>query len=172
MEAIHRTGLPAVTLSPAASVTAHDGKPFIWDVYQLQSALDNGLLPVIHGDVVFDDLRGGTILSTEDLFSHLARILHPGRILLAGLEAGVWEDFPERRKLLAEITPGTFSGKIPVPGSADGTDVTGGMQSKVSEMLELVGQVEDLEVLIFSGEEKDAIRNALLGASPGTRVHR
>ena len=31
-------------------------------------------------------LRGGTILSTEDLLAHLARQLRPGRILLAGLE--------------------------------------------------------------------------------------
>ena len=71
----------------------------------LKSALANKLLPVIHGDVVFDEARGGTILSTEDLFTHLAHQLHPKRILLAGLEAGVWEDFPARTHLIEEITP-------------------------------------------------------------------
>ena len=80
IEALRRAGLPAVTFSPATSVTAHDGKVFIWDHYPLQSALSNGLLPVIHGDVVFDEVRGGTILSTEDLFVHLARQLNPERI--------------------------------------------------------------------------------------------
>ena len=72
VEALHRSGLPAVTFSPFASVTAHDGKVLIWDIFPIKSALSNGLLPVIHGDVVFDEVRGGTILSTEDLFIHLA----------------------------------------------------------------------------------------------------
>ena len=77
--------------------------------YPIRAALSNGLLPVIHGDVAFDEIRGGTILSTEDLFAHLAHQLHPQRILLAGLEAGVWADFPAHKHLLAEITPGSFA---------------------------------------------------------------
>ena len=137
----------------------------------MKSALDNGLLPVVHGDVIFDDVRGGTILSTEDLFIHLARSLHPGRILLAGLEAGVWADFPRRTKLLAEITPGTFAQQAPRLESAAGTDVTGGMRAKVTDMLALVEQLPDLEVLIFSGLEPGNVRRALSGENPGTRLH-
>jgi isopentenyl phosphate kinase len=172
IEALHRAGLSAVTFSPAASVTAHDGKAFIWDPYPLRSALSNGLLPVIHGDVVFDDVRGGTILSTEDLFVHLARQLYPQRILLAGLEAGVWADFPKRTNILKEITPGDLAQLSPGLGGAASVDVTGGMRTKVTEMLELVDQVPGLEVLIFSGEEPGNLRRALLGENPGTRLHR
>lgn len=171
VEALYFAGLPIVSLSPIASVTAHDGLPFIWDLYPLQTALSNRLLPVIYGDVVFDDSRGGTILSTEDLFIHLARILHPQRILLAGLEQGVWEDFPTCTRLLHEITPISFSAfKAGLINSA-GTDVTGGMRSKVTGMLTLVTELPDLEVEIFSGEQPDNIRHALLGASIGTRLH-
>jgi isopentenyl phosphate kinase len=172
VEALRRAGLPAVTFSPAASVTAHDGKVFIWDPYPLQSALSNGLLPVIHGDVVFDDVRGGTILSTEDLFSYLARQLNPERILLAGLEAGVWADFPKRTKLVDEITPEDLAQHSPSLGGAVGVDVTGGMHTKVTEMLELVKEIPGLEVLIFSGEEPGTFRQALMGENPGTRLHR
>jgi isopentenyl phosphate kinase len=172
LDALRRAGLPALTVSPVSSVTAHDGKPFSWDLYPLQSALSNGLLPVVHGDVVFDNVRGGTILSTEDLFAHLAQTLHPGRVLLAGLEAGVWADFPERKHLLTEMTPDGFSGQVPGSGHADGADVTGGMQSKVAGMLALVEQVPGLEALIFSGTEPGNVRRALLGADPGTRLHR
>jgi len=168
VDALVRSDLPAVTLSPFASITAHRGKPFIWDLYPLRSALENGLLPVIHGDVVFDDECGGTILSTEDLFIHLARVLKPDRILLAGLEAGVWQDFPARTRLLAKITPQNFSGRVPGSGSAIGHDVTGGMQTKVTDMLALVEELGSIEICVFSGEQPDNLRRALLGASPGT----
>ena len=172
IEALRRAGLPAITLSPAASVTAHEGKVFIWDLYPLQTALVQRLLPVVHGDVVFDEARGGTILSTEDLFSHLARELRPDRILLAGLEPGVWEDFPARTKLVPEITPGGFSRQVQGLGEADGADVTGGMRTKVSEMLALVDLLPGLEVQIFSGQEPGNVKKVLLGESLGTRLHR
>ncbi|MGB8212219.1 MAG: isopentenyl phosphate kinase [Anaerolineales bacterium] len=172
VESLRKADLPAVTFSPAACVTAHDGKVFIWDSYPLQTALSNGLLPVIHGDVAFDEIRGGTILSTEDLFAHLARQLHPQRILLAGLEAGVWADFPIRKSLLAELTPSNFAQQAPLLGEAVGADVTGGMRSKVIDMLALVEEIPDLEILIFSGENPEAFRRALRGENPGTRLHR
>lgn len=172
IEALRRAGLPAITLSPAASVTAHEGKVFIWDLYPLQTSLVQRLLPVVHGDVVFDEARGGTILSTEDLFSHLARELRPNRILLAGLEPGVWEDYPARTKLVPELTSGNLAQQVPGLGGANGADVTGGMRSKVSEMLTLVDLLAGLEVQIFSGQEPGNVKKALLGESLGTRLHR
>jgi isopentenyl phosphate kinase len=67
--------------------------------------LSAGLIPLVNGDTIFDRIRGGTILSTEDLFYHLAYAPEQhSRILLAGIEDGVWLDFPDmhpvdRRKL-------------------------------------------------------------------------
>lgn len=172
VEALRRAGLPAVTISPLSTVTAHEGHVLIWDLYPLQMALGHRLLPVVHGDVVFDEARGGTILSTEDLFAHLARELRPNRILLAGLEEGVWEDFPARKKLLPEITPEGLARQAPGLGEAAGADVTGGMQAKVHQMLELVEEISGLEVLIFSGETGGNLRRALAGENIGTRLHR
>jgi isopentenyl phosphate kinase len=171
IETLRSAGLAVVTLAPFAAVMARDGQVAAWNLDPLKAALKNGLLPVLHGDVVFDEARGGTILSTEDLFAHLARQLHPKRILLAGLEAGVWEDFPARTRLLREITPKTFARLAPNLGHGAGADVTGGMQAKVAEMMGLVEQIPDLEVLIFSGEEPDNIRLVLNGENPGTLLH-
>jgi isopentenyl phosphate kinase len=172
VEAFHKASLPIVTFSPAASVTAQDGKVFSLDPYPIQAALKNGLIPVIHGDVAFDKMRGGTILSTEDLFAHLAHQLHPQRILLAGLEAGVWADFPACEHLLREITPDNISELTSSLGAATGIDVTGGMYSKVTGMLPLLEEIPDLEILIFSGEQPGNLRRALRGENPGTLLHR
>jgi isopentenyl phosphate kinase len=172
LDALRGKGLPAVTLSPFSAVTARDGGVVAWDTRPLHSCLDHGLLPVIHGDVVFDQERGGTILSTEELFLHLAGSMHPDRILLAGKEMGVWADFPQRTQLLAELTPGdleTMDPSLDIPG---GVDVTGGMKEKVGLMLTLCRQEPLLEVLIFSGEEPGNVYTALCGGAPGTRLHR
>jgi len=171
VEALRSASLPAVTLSPFSAVTAREGQVVTWDLTPLKAALANGLLPVLHGDVVFDEARGGTILSTEDLFAHLAGQLHPERILLAGLETGVWKDFPARTRLFREMTPQIFAQQAPGLGRSTGTDVTGGMQAKVTEMLALVERIPGLEVLIFSGEEPGNARRALQGENPGTRLH-
>jgi isopentenyl phosphate kinase len=170
VKAIRNSGLPAITLSPVSSVTARDGKVSSWDLSPLHTMLANDLLPILHGDVVFDENRGGTILSTEDLFAHLALQVHPRRILLAGLEDGVWEDYPARRGLIREMTPRSFAKQASGLGRSSATDVTGGMEAKVKEMLALVEQVPGLEVLIFSGAVSGNIQRALAGENPGTRL--
>ncbi len=172
VDALHRVGLPVVTFSPAASVTARGGKVSVWDYRPIQTALKNGLLPVIHGDVVFDEILGGTILSTEDLFEHLAHQLHPQHILLAGMEAGVWADFPARTHLLDEITPAGLLRQAPGLRGTAGTDVTGGMHTKVTGMLALLEQIPDIEILIFSGEQAGNLSRALAGENLGTRLYR
>jgi len=171
MEALQKTGLQAMVFPPSASVTAKDGQVTTWDISPIQSALKHSIIPVVYGDVVFDILRGGTILSTEDLFGYLAHVLTPQRILLAGLEAGVWADFPACSRFIDEITPGTIGEQAQNLGGSAGTDVTGGMDSKVRQMLELVQEIPSLDVRIFSGEEPGNIQKALLGSVVGTHIH-
>jgi isopentenyl phosphate kinase len=170
MEILWESELPAMVFSPSASVTSDDGRILTWNLEPIKTALEAGLLPVIHGDVAFDVRRGGTILSTEDLFAHLARHLRPKRILLAGIEAGVWADYPACTRLVAEITPANWEALAASLGGSAGTDVTGGMASKVRQSLELVKEIPGLEVRIFSGEEGGLIRRALGGEEVGTLI--
>jgi isopentenyl phosphate kinase len=170
MQALFEAGVPAMTFSPAASVWSEDGRVINWDLSQIRYALERGIVPVVQGDVIFDRTKGGTILSTEDLFEHLARELRPGRILLAGLEEAVWADFPARRHRVEALTRESFGGIRGGVGEASGADVTGGMQSKVQQMLELVEQVPGLQALIFSGEVNGNLEKALKGANIGTLI--
>lgn len=170
MEALRQAAVPAVALAPVAAITAREGKISHWDLNPLRLTLSAGLLPVVYGDVVFDELRGGTILSTEDLFTHLAQELRPQRILLAGLEAAVWADFPARRQKIEIITPASFAQVQQGVGQSHGADVTGGMQAKVQQMLALVSEVPGLTAQIFSGEETDGLARALNGETLGTLI--
>lgn len=170
MKALHNAEVRVMSLSPLSSVIASNGHVSVWETTPLRMALSTGIVPVIHGDVVFDEVRGGTILSTEDLFGHLARALNPDRVLLAGLEAAVWEDFPARTKKIEKITTASFEEVSAGVGKAAGADVTGGMESKVKQMLELVRETPVHSVQIFSGEEPGNLARALTGEVLGTLI--
>jgi len=168
MDAIATAGLPALAFPPSAMVTARQGRLTDWDLVPLRNAILNGLLPVIYGDVVFDQAWGGTILSTEDLFAYLVSRLHPTRLLFAGMEPGVWQDFPTNTLVMPEITPTNFpSLGTGLKGSA-ATDVTGGMLDKVHQILSMLSQLPALRAAIFSGEIPENVRRSLLGEELGT----
>lgn len=170
VDALQDAGLPALPFPASGAALARAGQAQEWNPAPILAALQAGLLPVVYGDVVFDTLRGGTILSTEDIFAYLAPRLRPGRVLLAGLEPGVWADFPACTRLLVQITPGDLSAAGAGIGASAATDVTGGMLAKVQQSLDLCSHVPGLDVWIFSGERPGAVYDALLGRPAGTRV--
>ena len=170
MEALHKAGLRTIALPPSGSVIASDGRVSVWETTPIRMALAAGIVPVIFGDVVFDEVRGGTILSTENLFAYLVKALAPERVLLAGLEDAVWEDFPARTRRIERITPASFEEIQHGVGGSAAADVTGGMEAKVKEMLELVQDNPGLKVQIFSGTRSGNLARALLGELLGTEI--
>ncbi len=169
--ALRQAGLPVIALPPSASARASAGRLAELSVEPLRAVLDHGLVPLVHGDVAVDDTLGGTIISTEEVFFFLARRLHPALILLAGVETGVYSDYPAGRTVIPEITPGNIESlSLALQGSAS-TDVTGGMLSKVTGMLQLCQEVAGLEVRIFSGLEAGEVERALQGRPAGTAIH-
>lgn len=170
MEALHKAGLRTIALPPSGSVIASDGQVSVWETTPMRMALAAGIVPVIFGDVVFDEVRGGTILSTENLFAYLVKALAAERVLLAGLEDAVWEDFPARTRRIQRITPESFEDIKHGVGGSSAADVTGGMESKVREMLDLVRENPGLKVQIFSGTQPGNLVRALLGEVLGTEI--
>ncbi len=170
MDALHKAGLRTIALPPSANVIASDGQVSVWETTPIRMALAAGIVPVIFGDVVFDEVRGGTILSTETLFNYLVKALSPERILLAGLEDAVWADFPARTRRIERITPSTFDDIKHGVGKSAAADVTGGMEAKVKEMLNLAQSNPGLKIQIFSGLEPGNLARALLGETLGTEI--
>lgn len=170
METLHKAGLRTIALPPSGSVIASDGQVAVWETTPIRMALAAGMVPVIFGDVVFDEVRGGTILSTENLFAYLVKALAPERVLLAGLEEAVWGDFPARTRRIERITPETFEEIKQGVGGSVAADVTGGMEAKVREMLNLVQENPGVKIQIFSGAQSGNLVRALLGETLGTEI--
>lgn len=168
IQTLMEAGLPAISLHPSSSVVSNRRKVTAHNVLTMQKALAANLLPVVHGDVAFDESLGGTILSTEDVFTFLMEYFPTKRILLAGIEAGVWADFPARTRLVQQIGLADYENMRAGIGGSASTDVTGGMKAKVEEMLALVRSHPGLTVQIFSAEQSGLLTRALNGKNVGT----
>jgi len=168
-EALYAEHVPVMRFQPSASALCSSGHLGHMDVTPIRSALDAGLAPRVDGDVAFDRQIGGTIISTEEIFSFLAKALKPESIWLAGDVPGVMDN---RQHLISEITTDNIGALHQALGESSGTDVTGGMVGKVETMLNLCSHVPGLSVHIFSGLEESLIRNAVGGLlDRGTVVH-
>ncbi|MGQ9457640.1 MAG: isopentenyl phosphate kinase [Anaerolineae bacterium] len=165
-DALWEAGVPVLAVPPSASAICRDGALVHLEVRPIAEALRQGLVPLVYGDVALDEVRGGTIVSTEEVFAYLAPHLHPHRILLVGQVAGVYTADPHRdpaARLLRRLTPGVVSEVESGLGMSHGVDVTGGMWGKVRAMARLVEAMPGLQVQVFSGERPGNVRRALLG---------
>lgn len=167
--ALLAAGVPAVGLPPSASAVVTDGVIQELAVTPIQAALAAKLLPVVFGDVAFDTARGGTIISTEEILDYLTLTMRPARLLLAGETPGVLD---AAGQVVPHISRANYEAIRPALGGSRGADVTGGMASKVTAMLDLAEKNPGLTIHIFSGLERGLLEQLLASSSlaAGTRV--
>ncbi len=161
-------GLPVFAVQPSSSARCENGTLTALDVQPIATALEHGLIPVVYGDVALDTKRGGTIISTETIFFYLAARLKPTRILLLGDVDGVYD---ADGQVIPHITPVNLKTTEAALGGSRGTDVTGGMATKVRQMVELTERVPGLEIRICGGTQPGQLEAALRGQiHPGTLI--
>jgi isopentenyl phosphate kinase len=161
--------VPVMSFLPSALVTCHNGVITNIKHDGIATALEHGLVPMVMGDVAFDTQRGGTIVSCEEVFGSLASQLSVTRILLAGETEGVYEKYPDGA-IIPTLTPADWEHKRGGIGGSRGADVTGGMASKVRDMLNLVQTNPALTVHIFSGLAEGNLARAIAGETIGTTI--
>lgn len=167
-KALHEAGVPVMRFQPSASALAADGRIAEMAAAPIWQALQQRLVPLVYGDVAFDSVRGGTIISTETIFFYLARLLPVTQILLLGEVDGVYD---MDGKVIAKITPQTLPEVERALGGSAGTDVTGGMETKVRDMVALVQEQPNITIRIMNGQTPALLRDTLLNrASPGTLI--
>lgn len=151
MQSLQKQNLPSITFPPSTFLNSSEGKENSVFLQTITSALNANLIPVIHGDVIFDDKLGGTIFSTEDIFFLLSKYFQPSKILLAGIEPYIWEDYPKNTKPIKVINTNTFDKLQSKLQGSSSIDVTGGMSEKVRIMAEIINKFPKTKISIFSG---------------------
>ena len=173
--ALLAAGIPAWSIQPGALIRCEDGRIVAGPEATVELALARGLTPIVYGDVALDAVRGGTIVSTEEIFDRLADELKPARIVLAGEVDGIFTADPQldpAARPIAEITPATLAAIAGGLGSSHGVDVTGGMRAKVMQSLAMVERQPGMEIIVCSGLEVGHVSAALSDAAVvGTRIY-
>ena len=128
---LRKKGIEAIGIHPLDSCYAENGRLVSMECRHIREMLSRGIVPVLHGDVVMDGIKGATIVSGDQIVSYLGRSLRFGRIGLATDVPGVLAG----DTVIPVLTPQTIS-QVRI-GSSRHTDVTGGMEGKIRELLEL-----------------------------------
>ena len=156
-------GINAVSIQPSACCIAKDGEIVDFFIRPIEECMSKGLIPVVFGDCVFDAVKGCTIISTEQIFTYLSGFLRPSRVLIFGLVDGVYTSDPQRddsASLIPKIEIEKYTSVESYLGSSYSVDVTGGMTTKVKDLIKIAKMGIECEIL--SGKSGNILR-ALAG---------
>ncbi len=159
-------GFPAVVISPFMFVTMTNGEILSFPTLVFSNAIDAGISVITHGDVCFDSICGASILSGDSIVVHLVRELGAKRVLVGTNVDGVFDSDPMTNpdaRVIPLINSENQDEVMAVTGPSESTDVTGGMNRKLSELLSIAGL--NREIVIFNLLVPDRLK-ALLNREP------
>jgi isopentenyl phosphate kinase len=195
-------GIPAVSVSPSSLLRMYtqtkDSSSPLDGIEQLsqfsnqiQQHVENGLVPVLHGDVVLDDVQGTNVLSGDVIVEMLSSIFAVPIVYFVTDVSGVYTHAPSEQDeitangLICDIKVGeelTFEmfGKQENTGGPKFTlvhahDVTGGLEEKMRNALAIVRNNNQVQVFIMKCNTDDARKVMISGIREehvrATRIH-
>jgi len=150
-------GVDAVPVRPYSAADRDSAGELDLYTGQMQGMLDEGFVPVLHGDVVTHAGKGATILSGDELVTEIAAELYADRVGVCSTVPGVLDDEDE---VIPEIS--SMDDVRQYLGESESTDVTGGMAAKVEALLGL-----DAPASVFGPDDLQAF---LAGERVGTTI--
>lgn len=165
-----KQNVSAVGMHPSSMMVASGGEIKEFFSESLIGMLGAGIIPVVHGDIIFDEEEGSHIVSTEASFAMLVeKLLAKGykvpRIIYATSSAGV---IGKDNQMIPTISRGNYKEIANSLSGASGYDVTGGMRSKVDASLNLTDK--GIETYIIDGRNGNNLLKAIRGERVGTVI--
>jgi isopentenyl phosphate kinase len=154
---LHERDVPALPVHPLSGAARDAEGRLAYPLPAVEGMLDEGFVPVLHGDGVVHAGEGVTVLSGDEVVVRLAEGLDADRVGLCSTVPGVLDadgDVVERVRSFADVADAL--------GGSDATDVTGGMAGKVRALLAL-----DATAFVFGPGD---LAEFLAGRDVGTRI--
>jgi isopentenyl phosphate kinase len=157
VDELTQQGVPAVPVHPFSAAARDADGDLSLPTGQVTTLLDEGFVPVLHGDLVAHAGAGATVLSGDELVVELAPAVGADRVGVCSTVPGVLD---EGGAVVDSIE--SFDAVAAALGGSDATDVSGGMAGKVRALLAL-----SAPAVVFG---PDALPAFLAGESPGTTI--
>jgi isopentenyl phosphate kinase len=158
LRALQNEDVPAVPVHPFSAAHRDRDGALSLPSAQVRTLVDEGFVPVLHGDLVAHAGEGATVLSGDEIVTSLADSLSADRVGVCSTVPGVLD---ADDTVVDEIT--SFEDVADVLSESAATDVSGGMAGKVRALLELGSPATIFDL--------DALHAFLDGDQPGTTVH-
>lgn len=155
MDIFLEVGLPAISFSPRSLLLTEEGMLEKSFFNPLKEALQQGLIPVIYGDVIWDTKWKTTIYSGETTLHLLTRYLkrHDFQVSKIIQLTNVDGVLDEKSNVIPEITYKNWHEIRRNITKLQVADVTGGMGHKVEEALQMTKY--GIETILMNGETGD-----------------
>ena len=174
MDALVWHNIPAISVAPSCCVVTENGRIKHFEDAVLKTYLKMGFAPVLYGDATLDEKLGFTVLSGDQIVSHLARKLGASKIVIGVDTDGLYDADPKLTKNAKLYGHLTLDELVKIKGKLGGStaaDVTGGMLGKIAELVPAVAQ--GIPVAIVNAAKPNRVYKALMGdAVEGTVIEK
>lgn len=170
VETLKKHGVNAVSFSPCSAWRLDMKEMKHCDLDVIKDLIGLGITPVLHGDLLMDASSGFSVLSGDYIIYYLAKSLKVDRVLIGTDVDGVFDSDPKinrNAELIKEVNKRNVNSLKIEKSSA--IDVTGGMKSKVNELLKLANH--KIESNIINIAKSKILERVLMGEKNfGTRI--
>ena len=157
VEALAEADVPALPVHPMSTAVRDADGALTLPMGQVETMLEEGFVPVLHGDGVVHAGEGVTVLSGDELVVNLAEGLDADRVGVCSAVEGVYDG---SGAVVDRID--SFEAVADTLDESDATDVSGGMAGKVRALLGLEAPAHVFDL--------DGLEAFLEGGEPGTRI--
>jgi isopentenyl phosphate kinase len=168
-------GIPIVLMYTSSMVIGDKMKITEHAFKALQGFLSLGMVPLLGGDMMFDEYRGYSVCSGDLLAVLLSREIGADRLIFATDVAGVYDKDPKidsNASLIPEININEID-QLMKQIEASNTDASGKMKGKLKSVIPAADLIKKgLDVSILSMMESNNLKRYLEGKRiQGTRIH-
>jgi isopentenyl phosphate kinase len=174
LDALINCNIPAVPVTPSSCIVTKDGRIQILFSNAIEMMLQNGFVPLLFGDAILDNNSGFTIVSGDQLVAALATRFKANKVILGVDVDGLHTTDPKNNQLakrFSRINMNKLKSFLHNIEKAEGSDVTGGMFGKISEMINVAKA--GIRIIITNASKEKNILKALKGEEvEGTLIER
>lgn len=159
-DSLREKGVLAVSVQPSSFIITKNKRIHSCNLDLINKYLELGFVPVIYGDVVpdLDESIKMCVLSGDQIINYLGENLKPTHVILGSDVDGIYTKNPKKYDDAKLMNTVTSCDDLIAEGSLN-VDVTGGMNGKLTELIELAQL--GVESKIINAGKKNFVKRAL-----------